>query len=329
MSLSVSREIISHLPSVIHYPDPQAKNLRKAASQKFFLPEEMILAGNGAIEILYLLVKLLNPKRALIPAPTFNEYEAALKINSGKVDHLYLNEIEDFKLNRAHLFNNWKNSDIIFICNPNNPTGVLTPREEILEIVSEAEKLGKFVVVDEAFMDFVPDRESYSVIDAIGKFSNLFILYSLTKFYAIPGLRLGLGFGSPELIRNLDQIRDPWNVNTLAQIAGTTALQDIKYAEETIRYVSAEKEYLYHELKSLDGFRVYRPTVNYIFLNIEKTGFTSGEMTDILGEKGILIRDCAGYTNLSPYFIRTAVKKRAENEKLIDAFKGLRRKKNG
>ncbi|MFA5881885.1 MAG: aminotransferase class I/II-fold pyridoxal phosphate-dependent enzyme, partial [Eubacteriales bacterium] len=211
--------ITSNLDAVTHYPDPEAKLLRQTAARLLNLPEELIVAGNGAVELIYLLMKVLGPRNVLIPAPTFNEYEIAAKINGSKIKDLLLNEWEGFMLNKQDIFNQWGDADLLFICNPNNPTGCLTQRKDLKEIIQKAGQLGKYVVIDEAFMDFVPDRAKYSVVDLVPKYDNLFVLYSLTKFFAFPGLRLGLGLGNRAVVQKINEIRDPWNVNCFAQLA--------------------------------------------------------------------------------------------------------------
>ncbi len=318
--------ITANMDTIACYPDPRARDLRRAMSEWVGLPEEYIVAGNGAVEIIYLLMKLLKPAQALIPAPTFNEYEIAVRVCGGAVKDLLLHEGKGFAIDKEEIYRQWEGAGVLFICNPNNPTGVLTRREDLRDIIQRAGLAGKTVVVDEAFMDFVADRESYSVADLVREYSNLFVLYSLTKFFAIPGLRLGIGLGSPEVIEKLNRIRDPWNVNCFAQLAGIASLGDREYIKTTLRYISAEKDRMFEEIGAVAGFRPLRPSANYIFVNVEETGYSSTEITRELGKNGILVRDCASYKNLRPVYIRVAVKKREENDRLIEALTQLGRK---
>jgi len=318
--------ITSNLAAITMYPDPGAKSLRRAAAEWLGLPENMIMAGNGAVEIIYLLMKLVKPRRVLIPAPTFNEYEIAVLTNGGAVKDLPLREAEGFILDRNEVYSRWDDTDVLFICNPNNPTGTLTARGNLEEIIRQAAELGKTVVVDEAFMDFVRERENYSVIDMVSRYGNLFVLYSLTKFFAMPGLRLGIGLGSRQVIDKLNQIRDPWNVNCFAQLAGVASLADREYIHATIDYVAGEKQYLFNKIQAIKGFFPYPPGANYVFISVEGTGYTSAEVTALLGQQGILVRDCGSYKNLRPFYIRMAVRRREENEKLIEALQQLGRK---
>lgn len=320
--------IRENLDSIIHYPDPAAQELRRMVSQQVGLPEEMIVAGNGAVEIIYLLMKHLKPIKALIPAPTFNEYEIAVRTSDGEVKDLLLDKKKGFAIDKEQIYCIMEDVDVLFICNPNNPTGNLTSREDIREITEAAGQLGKMVIVDEAFMDFVTDPGQYSVIDLIPRFDNLFVLYSMTKFHAIPGLRLGIGLGNPQLIEKINQIRDPWNVNCLAQIAGIASLQDEQYFKATVAYVAEEKEYLFNKIKAIEGLSPFPPSVNYIFIDVTETGYSASEIANILGSEGILIRDCSSYKNLGSTFIRVAVRKREENDRLVEALLLLGRKKS-
>lgn len=290
------------------------------------MPEDMIAVGNGAVELIYLLMKQLKPRSVLIPAPTFNEYEIAVRTNQGQIKDLPLNEGEGFAVTREAVLEHWEGTDLIFICNPNNPTGTLTRREVLHDIIRKAGEAGKTVVVDEAFMDFVPDRAAYSVVDLVPQYDNLFVVYSLTKFFAIPGLRLGLGLGNREIINKINEIRDPWNVNCFAQLAGLASLRDETYIQATAEYVARQKDYLFDKIKDISGLRPFPPSVNYIFIDVRGTGLNSAEVTGLLGRQGILVRDCSSYKNLPPVYIRVAVRTQEENDKLVEALSKLGRR---
>ena len=215
---------------------------------------------------------------------------------------------------------NIKGNDILFIGNPNNPTGTLFTVEDMELLIEHAENNGCFVVVDESFMDFIKTSEAFSVLPLVEKYHNLFVLHSLTKFYALPGLRLGFAATDHEVLDPLYQAKDPWNVNALAQIAGMVALEDKVYQRRSRTYTRTEINYLYEELETFDKLKVYEPTVNFILVNIEKTNMTANELKTKLLEYGIAIRNCENYPGLNEYFVRFAVRTREENDELIDAL---------
>ena len=284
------------------------------------MPAENIILGNGAAEIIFILARLLNLKEALIPAPTFSEYEIATAGCGSRVRYFDLDRKQGFRPDADKLAHSLPGADIVFVCNPNNPTGCLMEAGDVMKIVRAGQKTNTLVVVDEAFLDFLPDKDRYSVVHEVVQNPNLFVLYSLTKFFAVPGLRLGAAIGSREIIERLDRAKDPWNVNTLAQAAGTASLMDKEYIRRTVDFISGEKEFLYQALSRVDGLRPYPPAANYILVDISGTGYTSGELRDILGRQGILIRDCSSYRNLGENYIRVAVRNREDNIKLIKAM---------
>ncbi len=279
--------------------------------------------GNGAVELIYLLMKLLQPRKVLIPAPTFGEYEIGVVCAHGQVVDLPLDRAEEFSIKAEKVVNHLPQVDMVIICNPNNPTGKLIEREEIETIIREAEETGAFVMVDEAFMDFVDEPERYSVVDLVHKYPNLLVLYSMTKFYGIPGLRLGAAFGTPRIISGMTAIKDPWNVNTFAQLAGVVSLEDEDYRVRTRVMVREAKKEFYKALLKIPGLKVYEPSVNYVFLDISGTGYTSTKLKESLARRGLLVRDCSSYKNLGADFIRVAVKDPASNRRLVEALTRL------
>ena len=231
-----------------------------------------------------------------------------------------LNEKLDFNSPMRDIIVKIKGNDIVFIGNPNNPTGTLYTVEDIELLVEHAENNGCFVVVDESFMDFIKTSEAFSALPLVKKYHNLFVLHSLTKFYAIPGLRLGFAATQKEVLKPLYQAKDPWNVNSLAQIAGSVALDDKIYQRRGRTYTRTEINYLYEELQTISKLKVYEPTVNFILVNIAKTGFTSAQFRQKLLTYNIAIRDCANYPGLDEFYVRFAVRTREENDALIDAL---------
>lgn len=303
---------------IVNYPDPHCMELKQALSEYLDISKKHIVTGNGVAELIYLLVDAFKGRRALIPVPTFTEYGLAVTISGGKIEKIPLAANENFTLNIENIAEQVSPGDLIFICNPNNPTGNLYPRHDLLSLLKIVELKKALLIVDEAFIDFVPEFEASTMIPHVKKSSNLIVLYSLTKFFAIPGLRLGAMLASPGLIERVAQRKNPWNVNLFAQVSGKAALEDKGHMLRTRELVKKESKYLYDQLADLPTFKPFQGRANFILVDIGKSGFTSIELAEIMRQRGILIRDCSSFPGLGFNHIRLAVKKRDQNKRLIE-----------
>lgn len=312
-SFGVVEVIKNRLESIFHYPDPECRKLTFALSEHLGAKPGMIVAGNGATEIIYLAMKALKPQRAVIPVPVFTEYERALRLAGGRPEFLYLKETDNFTLDIDRLMKRAREAQMIVLCNPNNPTGGILPGGKLQKIVVEAEKMGKIVMLDESFIDLQPHC---SLVESVRDNDNLFILRSFTKFFSIAGLRLGYGIGGERLMAKVKSVRQPWTVNSLAQVAGIHIVKNMKKVDELREKIEKEREFLFENFNKIKGIKPYPSRANFILLNIEAP-FSSSDLTCRLAKKGILVRDCSNFQGLSNRFIRVAVRKRGENEKLL------------
>jgi len=311
---AIHRIIPKELNKIVCYPDSQSALLKGKISKKLGLDEKNILVGNGSTELIYLIPRVFKPKRALIPVPTFIEYEKSLLSVNCELRYLHLKAEQKFKLNIEETVSSLKKGEILYVCNPNNPTGILLSNNEVRSLVARAEKKGVMVVVDEAFMDFCEDN---SVIDEVNKRENLIVIRSLTKFFAIPGLRLGYLVASQRLVHKMSEFKEPWSVNILSQKAGEACFDDDIFALRTKRFIAKERTYLISELSKIKGLKVYDSSTNYLLLKIVKPGLSSGKLYEGLARQGLLIRDCRSFKGLGNNYIRVAVKRRKENTLLI------------
>ncbi|MCK8826485.1 threonine-phosphate decarboxylase CobD [Natroniella acetigena] len=311
----VMEAIKGNLDQIVNYPDPNYTELKDGLAEQLGVKQEEIIIGNGAVELIYLLAKVLQPRRALVLAPTFSEYGAAAKSVGAKVEEFELSRDDQFEIDVERLIARLAEVDLFFLCNPNNPTGALITRSEIVEIIEAGQEHDTFIMVDEAFVDFL--EEEVTVIDLVDQYDNLFVLRSLTKFFAIPGLRLGYGVSNSNLLEDLERGKDPWNCNFFAQLAGQIAIKEQKYIETTKEVVRREKEFLYRNLKEVAGWKVYYPTANYILIDLSLLSITASELEVRLAQRGILIRNCNTYTGLGENFIRVAVRDREDNLELL------------
>lgn len=320
---SVRQAIVQSIDQIVHYPDIEAADLKAAISDLYQVPRAVITAGNGAVEMLYVLCNVLRPKKVLITAPAFSEYEQAARAARSEVQYCYLTAENNFAIDIDKVSENLQGIDIVFIGNPNNPTGTLLRQEKMEQLLRAALKCQTYVVADESFLDFLPDDSEFTCRPLLKKYKNLIIIHSLTKFYAIPGLRLGFALANPELTAKMHNSKDPWNVNTLAQNAGVAALLDLDYRGKSRLIVSVAKQELYQSLLEVPGIKPYPPAANFILANITATGFSSTQLRHKLIEKNILIRDCSNYPGLTRDYIRLAVKRPEQNNILVDTLKSI------
>lgn len=316
------RAIRENLDLIRHYPDPRCSELRRALAGYLGVAPENMLPGNGASELIYLLARVVGCRRVVVPAPTFIEYAEAVVSAGGDVQEVSLKEEEGFALPAVRLKRKLQQADALFICNPNNPTGRVEKRAVVQSIIEDAAREGKPVVVDEAFMDFVPGGGQCTALPLLAEHPHLVILYSLTKFFAIPGLRLGVLVGDAALVRALEKHKDPWSVNTLAQLAGTAALGDGAYMEETKQLVTREREFLRRAISLIPGLNAFPSDANFLLVKIEAP-LTSTRLAEKTAARGVLVRDCSTFSGLGESYIRVAVRTRRENVVLLDTLREI------
>ena len=352
---SLKKRITENLEVLERYPDPDYVELRQKLANLNKVNLSDIILGNGATEIIFLFMKVINPKKILIVSPTFGEYERAVKATeiSGdtvslsssngdnknienkkiEIEYFELKESDDFKLNIGNLKNELENKyDLLIICNPNNPTGKFLKLAQTEEILKECNKYDTKLFIDEAFIEFLADGMKESIINTEENKKNLFVTRAFTKFFAIPGLRLGYGmYFDKELEKKISEKKEPWSVNNFAEMAGSTVLDDAEYIEKTLKWIAEEKKYMYEKLNEISGIKVYETEVNFITGKIDEKLFSEGLNVKILREKmleqGILIRDASNFKFLDERFFRLAIKDRASNERVIEVMKEIFREK--
>jgi threonine-phosphate decarboxylase len=321
--------IQSSFKDIDRYPDPVAEDLRESLGDVLGLPKGCIIAGNGAVELIYAIGRIRSPMNAIIPAPTFGEYEEVARISRGKVSHLALRQEEGFQLNVDALIRKAGGMDntnlTIFVNNPNNPTGRTIQRGEIEELVKFCEKRRILLCLDEAFIEFSDGWNPKFLPNIVKRSSNLFVIRSLTKFFAIAGLRVGYGFGSKAIIKDLLRVLPPWNVNLFAQIVASNLIKDGEFIQRTGQFIKRERRFLFNGLKEIKGLRPYPSDSNFIL--VESEVLSSQELTLQLISRGILVRDCSTFRffpkRLRQRFIRVAVRKRRENIALLNSLKEI------
>lgn len=315
LSLSVISAIQESKDFLCHYPDPDTKHLRDVLSAYHGIAAESIICGNGSTELIYLCARALKPKVVIIPAPTFSEYERACIVTGANIKYFFLNTKDSFDLDFHKFINSMNGCDMAFICNPNNPTGRLINTDDILKMADAAKQFKCYLVVDEAFIDFMPE---HSIIKEVQNNPYLIVLRSLTKIYALSGLRLGFGVFHQSIIEKILQNKEPWTVNTVAQKAGIAALKDDDYKKETFRIIGEGKYLMEHGLKGL-SIEYIPSMVNYYLLKMEN----AQKIISSLYKSYILVRNCKNFKGLDKTYIRVAVRSPEDINKLLKEISGL------
>ncbi|MBI4838370.1 MAG: threonine-phosphate decarboxylase [Nitrospirae bacterium] len=323
ISKQAELEIRKGLKSLPNYPDAEAAELRMKLSKRLGVSPDAVICGNGSTEVIYLIAKALKPKNVLIPAPTFSEYERACRTASYelRVKSYELKEKNNFDITPDNFIKSMRGCDAAFLCNPNNPTGRLLGKDGVLKIANAARKLKCYLVVDEAFIDFCPEE---SVVRSVEDNPCLIVLRSMTKFYALSGLRAGFGVFPLNLIDRLKKFKEPWTVNTLAQKASLTALDDHDYANRTFKLIKKEKQFFEKNFKK-SGIGFIPSDANFYLLKIGD----AGKAIAYLRKKGILVRDCSTFSVLDGSYIRIAVKLRKHNKILLNEIMKFYTTNNG
>ena len=318
---SLKKAVSENFSVLTRYPDINYTELRESIGKYNNVNSENIIAGNGATEVLFLYIKALKPKKVLIAAPTFAEYERAVKNAECEIDFFELKEEDNFILNKDKFIQKAKNYNLAVICNPNNPTGKFISKEIIFEINENLKKSGTKLFIDECFIEFILGWKEKT--SALFKSENIFILRALTKFFALPGLRLGYGICfDKKIIEKINEIREPWSVNGFADLAGKVILNDIEYIKNTEKWILEERKYFTDSLKEIEEnkkIKIYETETNFILIKLLE--MTSEEFKSRMEEKNILVRNASNFKFLDNSFIRFAIKDREKNKKVIEAVR--------
>lgn len=303
---------------IARYPDNQCRALVQALSDQLNLPKSSILCGNGAADLIFSLVLAERPKKALITAPTFSEYEQALHTVGCQIQYAYLYTNKQFKLDEEFLTYLTADLDIIFLCSPNNPTGKKVSKELLQKILKKCEENQIRFVLDECFYEFLENPKKTTMQAEIVDHPQLVVLRAFTKMHAMPGLRLGYLLCSDlSLLDHIQMVRQPWSVSNIAQAAGIAALQDGERVAYVRKYITGERRRMEQELEQM-GISYTPSDANYILLYLEEKEKDS--LYEELLQHHILIRDCQNYIGLKKGYYRIAIKKKEENNRLLSVL---------
>ena len=315
--ISFQKALLENINDFTKYPDIQYRNLKRNISNYLEINSNFIFVGNGAVDVLYKTVQNLNLKKAVIAVPTFLEYKRAMNVFQVEAKEIEAYDFEKFcfDLNKLEPI---EENCIYVICNPNNPTGSILKKEKILQFSEKIKQKNSFLIVDEAFMDFVEQKENYSIIKELQNHENILVIGAATKFFGMPGIRLGYGITSnSSLLEKLEENTEPWAVNTAAEIAGSVIFQDKKYMEQSKEWIKWENKFMFETLSKINNVTIFSSCVNFFLL---KTNFDSHLIQKEMEKQGFLIRTPEGFTGLDNTFFRIAVKDRKNNIAFCNAL---------
>lgn len=315
---ALKKTLVSSINSLVNYPDPECKQLVKNISQYLSVLEDNVIVGNGASEIIFLLFEVLRPGKVFMPAPTFAEYAKAAVKFGADISYFELKEQNDFKLDIDRFIKQIEDEvDCVFLCNPNNPTSTLVDTGDLLKLLKHCRTRNILMVIDEAFIELTVGGNSNSMTGFLKEYDNLFVIRAFTKVFAVPGLRLGYGLGSTDIVKKMWDHKLPWSVNSLACSIGNILSDDLCYLRKTGDWIAKEKEYFYGRLREFSCLKVFEPQTNFALIKILLDGLTSAKLGDMMAAKGILIRDASNFTFLDDKYFRVAIKDRKSNEKFL------------
>ena len=329
----------AQLRYISHYPDATNDDVLNAIADTYGMDKHQIIVGNGAAELLYAICRLPGYTGAFVPAPGFSEYKEALEASKIPVRDIFYRPREDdnekpyFEVPYLALETfaaELKGQDgriIVFLGNPNNPDGTLLDKDHIRTVASMLKDANSLLVIDESFIDFVgndplQDNE-HSMRSLVNEFDNIIVVHSFTKFYAVPGLRIGAAFTNETLITQLQQYIPSWSVNTLAQAYTKAALNDVDYIKRTKQELNEERAFMYNALDDIEGITVYPPSANFILFQVNQEGITANYINEELKKYNMIVRNCDSYVGLTNHWVRIAIKDYDTNIKLVDKLTNI------
>ncbi len=313
----LDEKLIEGFSSLTAYPDIHYRKLKKSLAEYLKCGIENILVGNGAVEIIDNFI--MTASRVLIFRPAFAEYELRALVHKKEVEYISYNE--DFEINLRDLEGKIKAGDLLILGNPNNPTGLRIGRETLLGLYRITRKVGAYLLLDEAFYEFCPEDYDSIEIFKDRAYEGVGIIRAATKFFSLPGIRLGYACASIDKVDEIEKLELPWSVNSLGDIAGQFIFKDRDFIERSKAYIEEERNFLLEGLRKIRGIRVYKTHTNYILIRLEN--WDEDYVFKYFLSRGIVIRKCSSFSGLDGNHIRIAIKDREKNRKLLRIFQDL------
>ena len=313
---------------IVRYPDPAHRAFRHALATRLGLQEEWLLPTNGAAEAMALAILAFEPRTVGLVYPCFSEYAQLSEQFGAKLVSVFGREEDGYKPEQAELYALFQQADMVFVGSPNNPTGICYTPDELRRMAEWTEETGTWLIVDEAFLDFVAEERLFTLAQELSRYPRVILIRSMTKMYAIPGLRLGYAIAVPETIGHMRAKQVCWSVNALALSAGEQCLKEVGYERRTRELIAAERRFLSSFFENRPGWQVWPGEANFLLVRTPPWTDARG-LQDALGEKGVLIRSCAMYPGLDARHVRIAVRGREDNLRLVHLLGQLCEERGG
>lgn len=320
----LKEHLTRHLDCITTYPDREYTSLRNCMASYAGCDPEHIVVGNGSTELISLVIQIQKPKKAMILGPTYSEYEREIALGGGTTLYYPLQEKDGFRLDIAHFTGKLDDSlDLLILCNPNNPTSSCIFRNDMRQILDVCKEHDIDVMVDETYIEFVEQIDQTSAVSLTAYYNNIIILRGTSKFFAAPGLRLGYAItGNHDLLRAMNQRKNPWTINSLAVVAGELMFCDTDYIAQTRELIRQERKRIYRRFQQSERFRTYEPQANFMLLRICEPDLTGTDLFERAIREGMMIRDCSTFPFLNNQYIRFCFMKPEDNDRLADCLLG-------
>lgn len=319
---SVKRAIAENIESIVKYPDIYYNNLKKSISTYVDSPEDTVIMGNGSSDLIRLLAALIMPKKALVLVPSNTEYERVLSAYGCEVDYYYLKEENDFELDIIDFISSLDSSyDMLFIGNPNNPTSKKIAIEDMEALATACEALEIFLVVDEMYIEFIDDYKSVTAVPLTKTYENLAIMRSVSKFFAVPGIRLAYAImNNPSLMQIVNLTTTTNNIPTLSAVAGTVMFNDEKYILDSQVMMHTERNLVYSAMQTCKTIKLIKPDANFMLVKILKDDVTAAQVAEYCKLKGVIIRTCDDIRGLGEKYIRFCFMNPSQNDLMVNTI---------
>lgn len=322
ISPKLKEGIASHIDAITTYPDRDYTSLRECIATYCGTQKDHVIVGNGSTELISLFISVTHPKHAMILGPTYSEYEREISLAGGSTRYFPLKAGDDFQLDLEALKSRLTDDlDLLVLCNPNNPTSSCVDRATMRQILDVCKEHDIYVMVDETYVEFAPDVAAATSIPLTDDYNNIVILRGTSKFFAAPGLRLGYAItGNMDLLHHIQEVKNPWMINSLAVVAGELMFQDKDYIRETRDLICSERDRMYDIFLKSDRFTPYRPNANFMLLHIDEESLDAQTLFDRCIRQKMMIRDCSTFPFLSEEYIRICFMMPKDNNRLMDVL---------